>query len=281
VIRFLISKNPDLRTKKTRWGQLPLHLFCRNMMLQDVESQETVDAMLLDCPETLWVEDERGGGSALKLCRGSSNLRDMLRNNIIQYAREFKSKGKHEDFVNLFKASCFDIPSLQLFNDEWPELLLSDLKDGARPLHIACMRYDQDKDHDVRHIKYLIKEAPAALALQDSSGSTPLHIILKSKGLPAYAQSQRLRLYPLFIRQHLMQQHDGLVKLILEANTEAFMICDNKGFTPLLVLAQNDWPLTVIYSMLRTDPERILANHRFPGSQFGATCTDRKRKREN
>jgi hypothetical protein len=94
VICFLISKNPDLQTKKNIMDQFPVHSLCHDMM-QDVQSQETLDDMLLDCPKTLWVgAEEEGGSSALNICmrEGSSNLADMLQSTIIQYAREMKSK---------------------------------------------------------------------------------------------------------------------------------------------------------------------------------------------
>jgi hypothetical protein len=179
VVRFLISKNPDARTQRSDcWGQIPLHMFCK--MIFNV-SEEDVDGMLLNCPETLWSErnDNRNG---LKISVVSNQggtdayyfLARMMRKQIVHYAREFKSTNSHERFFHLFKSNCFDPPTLKLYCEEWPEFAYFDLDErGARPLHIACSAL---LDFCLGHIRYLITRAPDVLTLQDSDVDT-LHCI--------------------------------------------------------------------------------------------------------
>jgi hypothetical protein len=51
VVHFLISKNPDARTHCPHCDQIPLHYFCETMT--EDASEEILDELLLNCPETL------------------------------------------------------------------------------------------------------------------------------------------------------------------------------------------------------------------------------------
>jgi hypothetical protein len=119
VIRFLISKNPDARTKSPEYGQIPLHCFCETTRFE--VSEETLDKMLLNCPETLWTKRSDDNMNALydnmnalkiSLTASHVSLTSMLRKQIVHHAREFKSTTSHENFLHLFRGNCFDHPTL-------------------------------------------------------------------------------------------------------------------------------------------------------------------------
>jgi ankyrin repeat protein len=221
VIRFLISKNPDARTQCDVNGRIPLHYLCDARSSYHFEiSEETLDQMLYDCPETLWSKRSEDGRNALRCstcvrASSSANLTSMLRKQILHYAREFKSTNSHQNFYHLFKSNCFDLPTLKLYCEEWPEFAYFDLKRGARPLHIAC---SANLSHRIGlGIRYLITRAPGALALQDSSGRTPLHSVLRN----GHGDSDLV---------------DSLIRcIILKANPKVLSIRDNRGFTPMHV----------------------------------------------
>jgi ankyrin repeat protein len=257
VIRFLISKNPDARTHcPDDCGQIPLHYFCQTTPCGD--SEETLDELLLNCPETLWTKRSDDNRNALQISLNGSyaSLTSMLRKKIVHYAREFKNANSHENFLHLFRSNCFDRPTLKLYCEEWPDFAYFDLERGARPLHIACSAAPSDFDVGLA-ITYLITRAPDVLAIQDNSGCTPLHLFLRVKDL----------------------EHRGsLISFILKANPKVLTARDNEGCTPLLVASQSNLSLDIIYYMLRFDPQLNLSSSWFSDSKM-CVPIQRKRKR--
>jgi hypothetical protein len=225
-------------------------------------SEEIVDQLLSNCPETLWKKKSFGGRNALQLSLSSAdNLTSMLREKIVHYAREFKTTNSHDNFLNLFRSNCVDQPTLKWYCEEWPDFAHFDLERGARPLHIACAA-PLGYSIIVHVIPYLITRAPDVLALQDRSGQTPLHSLLDNESLAD------LRNDPV----------DSLISIILEANPKVLTVRDNEGFTPLLVASRSNLSLTSIYSMLRFEPQSNLSSSWFSDSNMGGPI-QRKRKR--
>jgi hypothetical protein len=113
-------------------------------------------------------------------------------------------------------------------------------------LHAACsdgIAYYYASDFG--HIRYLITRAPEVLALLvDSSGRTPLHLLLSNEDLSK----------PGFVAI------ESSISFIFKANPKVLTVRDNKGVTLLLVASQFYLPLNVIYFMLRFEPQLNLSS---------------------
>jgi ankyrin repeat protein len=262
VIRFLISKNSDARTYCPLYGQIPLHYFC-GAGIVDGSEEAILDALLSNCPETLWTERSGDNRNALEMS-SSENLSSMLRKKIVHYAREFKSTNSHDCFFHLFRSNCSDKPTLQFYCEEWPEFACFDLGRGARPLHIACSAAVQGFCYRMcldESIRYLVTRAPDVLALQDSSGCTPLHLLLRNNNFG-----------------HSDARAIDLISFILKADPKVLSVRDNEGFTPLLVASQSNLSLAIIHSMLRFDPQLNISSSWF-SDRLMCGPIQRKRKR--
>jgi ankyrin repeat protein len=144
-----------------------------------------------------------------------------------------------------------------------PKVLTVRNNEGSTPLHIACsVGFSNYDASNVERVRYPITRAPDGLALQDSYGHTPLHLLLR--------------------KDHMVRRDYDVVKSLdsftLKANPKVLTVRDNEGFIPLLVASQLKLPLNVIYRMLRFDPQWDLSSSWFSDSKMCGPI-QRKRKR--
>jgi ankyrin repeat protein len=131
-----------------------------------------------------------------------------------------------------------------------PNVLTVRDNQGFTPLHTACsdgIAYYHASDFG--HIRSLVTRALDILVLQDSSGCTPLHLLLRNEWLVRLRRGS--------------DAVDSLIIFIVKANPKVLTVRDSEGFTPLLVASQLKLPLNIIYSMLRFDPQSNLSSSWF------------------
>jgi len=103
---------------------------------------------------------------------------------------------------------------------------------GNLPLHVLCKNHR----HPHEFVEYLIRSHPGSLAVRDDQGNLPLHIFCK-KDNPSQKSVE-----------YLIRSHPG-----------ALSSRNNDGNLPI-TLARKSTPLSVIYALVRGDPQVVPGN---------------------
>jgi ankyrin repeat protein len=218
-------------------GQLPLHIVCSvKSPSKESEVQDALRVLVWRAPETVARQDVNG----------------------------------ETPFHLLMRNRCCSKSLVKIFCDASADALrIRDNLEGMTPLHIFCkLRYPTDH-LDIMGL--LVNDCPATLSMQDNHGQTPLHLKLKYSGCQSLAvtnilcqSKQTLKTRdkagqtPLHVACARQSSQVQLTKKLLENYPEAIYMEDNDGFTPLLAAAMGNARLSMIFLLLRLDPQAAM-----------------------
>jgi ankyrin repeat protein len=256
-LRYLVTRAPDVLALQDSSGCTLLHLLLRNENLVRPGFASANDAI-----ESLVSFISKANPKVL-------TLRDNMGFTPLHTACSDGIDSAYSDEIDSACSDGIDSACSDGIDSACSDGIDSACSDG---IDSACSDGIAGYPSDIRLIRHLVTRAPDVLALQDSSGRTPLHLLLSNEDvvsrcshLVSHAESVAI---------------ESLISFALKSNPKVLTVRDNEGFTPLLVASQLKLPLNIIYSMLRFDPELNLSSSWFSDSKMCGPI-QRKRKRNS
>jgi ankyrin repeat protein len=285
VLRFLVRAYREALLVKSAHGKLPLHL-----ALWRSDAPDAIRFLVDECPPSLQVPQDGSRRLALHMAAERARSVEIVR--VVHRAwpealREKTDKGLtplHVVAMKSYWGSAEDAVAVGLsivryFLDQSPRSVQETTWTGALPVHLAARgappgvvrllvergtkslllsRPDDDgalplhravaraygPEWALEVVQYLVETAPAALHVADCRGHLPLH---ESVSVPGRDHNKRV----------WNERRMPVVKHLVQAWPQALEVKDRSSRIPLMVAAESDASLDVLFHLLTSCPQSI------------------------